>query len=136
MNRRLLFFVALLLSIGAVGAQEGTKLTNAELKQIISGTEGILFTAGYSVSYGTSYHMTWFSEGVRKGTRNLYWTNGPQHKVVDGEWRIDGDTICVKNERDASEACNEWRRIGDRIETWGHGVRNGYFYVLSKAWSQ
>lgn len=136
MNRALTFLAALLLSISPAGAQESKKLTNSELERIASGTEGILFTGGYSISHGTSYHLSWFSEGVRKGTRKLYWTNGPQHGVVQGKWRIDGDTMCVKNENDTSEACQEWRRNGDLIETWGRGVKNGYFYVLPKASSQ
>jgi hypothetical protein len=136
MNRALTLVAALLLSIGPAGAQEGRKLMNAELKEIAAGTDGILFTGGYSISHGSSYHMSWFSEGVRKGTRKHYWTNGPQHMVVRGDWRIEGDTICVKNEYDVSEACDEWRKNGDRIETWNRGVKNGYFFVLPKASSQ
>lgn len=132
MNRALMLLAGLLLSINPAGAQEGRRLTNAELKEIVSGTDGILFTGGYSISHGSSYHMSWFSEGVRKGTRKLYWTNGPQHMVVVGDWRIEGDTVCVKNKYDVSEACDEWRKSGDRIETWGRGVKNGYFVVLPK----
>ena len=136
MNRALMLFAALLLSSGLVGAQEAKKLTGAELQEIASGADGILFAGGYSISYGTSYHVSWFSEGVRKGTRKMYWTNGPQHRVVGGDWRIEGDTVCVKNENDVSENCNEWRKNGDRIETWSRGVRNGYFYVLPRVSSQ
>jgi len=130
MNRALTLLAALLLSIGPAGAQDSKRLTNAELERIASGAEGILFTGGYSISHGTSYHVSWFSEGVRKGTRKMYYTNGPQHGVVQGKWRIDGDTMCVMNEYDVSEACDEWRRSGERIETWSRGVKNGYFYVL------
>ena len=80
--------------------------------------------------------MSWFSEGARKGTRTLYWTNGPQHKVWQSDWRIDGDTVCAKNENEVMEVCNEWRNSGDRIETWSRGVKNGYFYVLPKVSTQ
>lgn len=136
MKRALTSFAVFLLLAGPIDAQQGEKLTNAELKEIASGTEGILFAGGYSISHGTSYHKSWFSEGVRKGTRKMYWTNGPQHQVWQGDWRVHGDAICEKNENEVSEVCSEWRRNGDRIETWSRGVKTGYFYVLPKASSQ
>jgi len=123
MHRALFFLAALLLTITSVSADEGRKLTNAELKKIKSSA---FFVGGYSSGFGVTYLISSFPDG----TRQVYWTNGVTSKIVKGSWRIEGDTVCVKNEGDVSERCNEWHKVGDRFETWSLNAKNGYFYIL------
>ncbi|HSH06705.1 MAG TPA: hypothetical protein VLA41_03510 [Burkholderiales bacterium] len=123
MYRSLFFVMALLLVVDPVSADSGKKLTNAELKQL---TSNMLFSAGYSTGFNVSYLVTWY----RNGTREVYWSNGVSGHVVKGKWWLKGDTVCVKNEDWALERCDEWRKNGDRIETWGLVAKSGYFYIL------
>ena len=117
---RVLFFVAAsLLAVGLVSADEGSKLSNAELKQL---TSKILFVAGKSFIYG-GYAEVMFPDG----TRQVAFTNGVKSGTGEGKWRIDGDRMCANLEKLHGEYCNEWRRNGDRIS---YGSRKSYFYVL------
>jgi len=124
MYRTLFFVIVFLLTASPVSADETKKLTSAELKDI---TSKMFFSAGYSTGWNISYHVTW----LPNGTREVYWTRGvgPSH-VVKSVWRLEGDTVCVKNEDWVLERCGEWRKNGDRIETWGKLAQNGYFYIL------
>jgi hypothetical protein len=123
MFRLFVLVMVLLLSVNPVSADSGKKLTNAELKQL---TSNMLFSAGYSTGFNVSFLVTWF----RNGTREVYWNNGVSGHIVKSKWWLKGDTVCVKNEDWALERCDEWRKNGDRIETWGSAAKNGYFYIL------
>jgi len=123
MYRSLFFVMVLLLAVGLASADSGKKLTNADLEQL---TSSMLFSAGYSTGMNVSYHVTWF----RNGTREVYWNNGVTGHVIKGKWWVKGDTVCLKNDDWTLERCDEWRKNGDRIETWGQAAMNGYFYIL------
>ncbi len=123
MYRSLFFVMVLLLAVGPAYADSGKKLTNAELKEL---TSNMLFSAGYTTAWNVSYHATWF----RDGTREVYWNNGASGHVEKGKWWLKGDTVCLLNESWTMERCVEWRKNGDRIETWGKAAMNGYFYIL------
>jgi hypothetical protein len=119
MHRTLIIVMVLLSAISTASADDGKKLTNAELKQI---TSKILFVAGKSVLYG-GYAEVMFPNG----TRQVAFTNGVKSGTGEGKWRIDGDRMCANLDQHHGEFCNEWRRNGDRIS---YGSRGSYFYIL------
>jgi len=122
--RRIIFFVVfLLVAVNSVSADTGKKLTNAELKQL---TSSMFFAGGYSTQFSVSYYVTWFPNG----TREVYSHNGVAGQMVKSKWYILGDTVCVQNQDWALAKCDQWRKNGDRIETWGKTSKNGYFYIL------
>jgi len=123
MHRMPCFLAALLCAVGSVAADEGKKLTHAEMKEITSKT---FFYSGYSNEFGIRFLIASFANG----TRETLWTNGVTSKIVKGKWRIDGDQICSQNEGSIAESCADWRRNGDRIEFWRLNQKGGYFYIL------
>lgn len=129
MRRTFFFVLFLLFAINPVFADSGKKLTNSELKHI---TSHVFFAAGHSMKFGVSFHVTYFPDG----TREVYWHDGiPGHvgHIVKSKWWLKGDTVCYQNADWIAEKCDEWRKNGQRIETWGFGVQNGYFYILPRA---
>ena len=119
MYRTVVIAMVLLCPVSTATADDGKKLTNAELTQI---TSKLLFVAGKSVLYG-AYAEVMFPNG----TRQVAFTNGVKSATGEGKWRIDGDRMCANLEQHHGEYCNEWRRNGDRIS---YGSRGSYFYVL------
>lgn len=122
MYRTYCVFIALLLAVAPVTADEGKKLTNTELKEM---TSNGMFYAGYSQSIGVRWIISLFPNG----TRELYWTNGGRSEVRQEKWRIDGDRICSQH-GSALERCAEWRKSGERIDIWIDNKKTGYLYVL------
>lgn len=124
MYRTLFFLMVLVFAVNPVFADSGRKLTNSELKQL---TSAMFFAGGYSTGFNVSFHVTYFPSG----TREVYWNDGVAGHMVKSKWWLKGDTVCVQNEDWIAEKCNEWRKNGERIETWNlSGSQNGYFYVL------
>lgn len=122
MYRTLCVIIALLLAVGPVAADEGKKLTNAELKKM---TSEMLFYAGVSYTFQNKWIISLFPNG----TEEAYWTNGASSGIIKRKWRIDGDRICSKEEV-GLEYCREWRKNGDRIESWTDNRKTGFFYIL------
>ena len=124
MYRALCSVIVLLLVISPVEAGEGKKLTNAELKEM---TSKVFFYAGRNFGSGTRAVVTMFVDG----TRDILWTDGVRSEINKGKWWIDGDRMCMSNEKLFAEWCFEWRKNGDRIETWRVDTKQfGYFYIL------
>ncbi|MFQ5929281.1 MAG: hypothetical protein ACE5MK_06255 [Acidobacteriota bacterium] len=99
-----------------------------ELKEL---TSKVLFYAGHSLVYPTSgwrFVVTLFVNG----TREVLWTSGVRSGMNKGKWWIDGDRMCVRNEKELAERCFEWRKNGDRIELWRANQKQGYIYILDK----
>ena len=119
----LFFFMVLLLAVNPVSAYAGHTLTNAELKQL---TSHMFISAGHHLTFDVWYETTWYPNG----TREVYWTNGTQRRIVKGKWWLKGDNLCYKNEDMSEEECDELRKNGDRIERWAYHSKTGYFYIL------
>lgn len=120
--RAVFFFIALLLAINPAAAGEAKKLTGAQIKEMLS---AVVFYAGRSAS-GTR----WIISSFPNGTRELYWTNGVSSAFSRGKWWIDGDRLCSSQENVYSDRCYEWRKNGDRIESWMNNQKTNYFYIL------
>jgi hypothetical protein len=127
MYRALCSVIVLLVVISPVEAGEGKNLTNAELKEM---TSEVLFVGGSrDLVRGFKSVNTMFPNG----SLEILWTNGVSSEINKGKWWIDGDLMCLSNEKYYAKRCEEWRKNGDRIETWnveGMKTQQGYFYIL------
>ena len=118
MCRMLIVVLVSLFAAGPAFADQGTKVTVAELKEL---TSKVVFRAGKSNYLGGGYADVLFPDG----TREIAWTNGLKSETGKGKWRIDGEKMCVSVEK-RFDYCSVWMRHGERIVT-GTG---SYFYVL------
>jgi hypothetical protein len=117
MRRTLIVVLVSLFAASPVIADQGTKVTVAELKEM---TSKAVFRAGWSQYLG-AYADVLFPDG----TREAAWTNGVKSETGKGKWRIDGDKMCVGIEK-RYETCAVWTRNGERIQI----TPNSYFYIV------
>lgn len=118
MHRTLIVVLVSLFAAGPAFADQGAKVTVAELKEM---TSKVVFRAGRSDYLGGGYVDVLFPDG----TREIAWTTGLKSETGKGKWRIEGEKMCVSVEK-RFDYCSVWTRDGERIRTG----TSSYFYVL------